>query len=202
MCAPSDPLGQLMPAERSMVPEAGVEPARLLGRGIFMPLRLSPPARLRCSWSGARLHHSTAYRARCHRCPPSALYTFPGSQAGAWLGVSSDAFQRPGPSPSLTGFTFGVSTEGLNVSSPLCLPISPLGHGAIQCACTCTRHYSISFSTGQTLSSIRGCAFAVGWTRSDWNQVRSSAKPSSRKGTRATFSLVATRPNMSLNWRA
>jgi len=31
-----------------------------LRRGIFFPLRLSPPARWRCSWSGARLHHSLA----------------------------------------------------------------------------------------------------------------------------------------------
>ena len=29
-------------------------------RGIFFPLRLSPPARMRCSWAGARLHHRLA----------------------------------------------------------------------------------------------------------------------------------------------
>src|SRR5690606_15240160 len=44
----------------------------------------------------------------------------------AWLGISSDL--RPGPSPSLTGFTSGVSPGGLKFGlSPLRLPISPPG---------------------------------------------------------------------------
>src|SRR6478609_11905484 len=42
-----------------MVPETGIEPVRPRSRGIFLPLRLSPPAQ-GCSWSGARLHHSLA----------------------------------------------------------------------------------------------------------------------------------------------
>ncbi|MNS52895.1 hypothetical protein D3C72_856310 [compost metagenome] len=45
---------------QQVVPETGIEPVRPCGRGIFLPLRLSPPARVRCSWSGARLHHSLA----------------------------------------------------------------------------------------------------------------------------------------------
>ncbi len=86
--------------------------------------------RERCSWSGARLHHSPAHDAHCHRCPPSALYTFL-RPCGRRLGsVSARTLARPGPSPSLTGFTSGVSPGGLNHSSPLCLPISPLGHAA------------------------------------------------------------------------
>jgi len=46
----------------NMVPEAGFEPARPRGRGIFVPLRLSPPplASRRRSWSGARLHPGLA----------------------------------------------------------------------------------------------------------------------------------------------
>ena len=55
-------------------------------RGIFLPLRLSPPAHTRCSWSGARLHHSlAAVGARRLLSTPSQTV------AWAWLGVGSDA---------------------------------------------------------------------------------------------------------------
>jgi len=96
-----------------------------LRRGIFFPLRLSPPPspKKRRSWAGARLHHSlSALGARRLLSTPSEEPF--GSRA--WLGISSDL--RPGPSPSLTGFTSGVSLRGLKFGlSPLRLPISPLG---------------------------------------------------------------------------
>ena len=99
-----------------------------LRRGIFFPLRLSPPPspKKRRSWAGARLHHSlSALGARRLLSTPSEEPF--GSRA--WLGISSDL--RPGPSPSLTGFTSGVSPGGLKFGlSPLRLPISPLGHDA------------------------------------------------------------------------
>ena len=57
-----------------------------LRRGIFFPLRLSPPARGRCSWAGARLHHSlAAVGARRLLSTPSQ------AAAWAWLGVGSGA---------------------------------------------------------------------------------------------------------------
>ena len=99
-----------------------------LRRGIFFPLRLSPPPspKKQRSWAGARLHHSlSALGARRLLSTPSEEPF--GSRA--WLGISSDL--RPGPSPSLTGFTSGVSPGGLKFGlSPLRLPISPLGHDA------------------------------------------------------------------------
>ena len=96
-----------------------------LRRGIFFPLRLSPPSppKRRRSWAGARLHHSlSALGARRLLSTPSEKpFSF-----RAWLGISSDL--RPGPSPSLTGFTSGVSPGGLKFGlSPLRLPISPPG---------------------------------------------------------------------------
>ena len=111
---------------RGVVPETGIEPVRPRGRGIFLPLRLSPPAQACCSWSGARLHHSLAGL----RCPPSALYTFPG-----WPPGLGSALARTG-SRAFTEF------DGLHLwsflqraqicSSPLCLPISPLGRCAVR----------------------------------------------------------------------
>ena len=99
-----------------------------LRRGIFFPLRLSPPPspKKRRSWAGARLHHSlSALGARRLLSTPSKEPF--GSRA--WLGISSDL--RPGPSPSLTGFTSGVSPGGLKFGlSPLRLPISPPGQNS------------------------------------------------------------------------
>jgi hypothetical protein len=63
------------------------------------------------------------------RCPPSALYTFPGSCEPGLGSALARMHRHPGRSPNLTGVTFGVSPEGLKfASSPLCLPVSPLGH--------------------------------------------------------------------------
>ena len=51
-----------------------------------MPLRLSPPR----NQSRVRgLEHAFTLAFSGCRCPPSALYTFPGVRRGAWLGVSS-----------------------------------------------------------------------------------------------------------------
>lgn len=88
------------------------------------------------SWSGARLHHSLA------AVGARRLLSTPSQEpfgSWAWLGISSDL--RPGPSPSLTGFTSGVSPGGLKFGlSPLRLPISPLGHDAILLVLPSTTH--------------------------------------------------------------
>lgn len=122
-----------------------------LRRRIFFPLRLSPPSCARAGrlWSGARLHPSlSAVGARRLLSTPS-----PGSFApGAWLGISSDG--RPGPSPSLTGFTSRVSPGGLKLGlSPLRLPIPPLGRDAIvpPCWLRCTWRRPASSSPEATV---------------------------------------------------
>ncbi len=51
---------------------------------------------------------------------------------------------------------------------------------------------SIGPNCAHTVSSIIGCASAPGWMPSPWNSERRSAKPSSRKGTKRTFSARAT----------
>src|SRR5690606_4335041 len=86
------------------------------------PLRLSPPA------AAVRgLEHAFTMAPMRDRCPPSALYTFP---AGLGLGSALARAVGPGRSPNLTGATPGVSPGGLKrSSSPLCLPIPPLGRG-------------------------------------------------------------------------
>jgi hypothetical protein len=72
-----------------VVPETGIEPVRPRGRGIFLPLRLSPPApRMRTLFG---VWSTPSPWPRGGRCPPSALYTFPrtGRPAGLarrWLG--------------------------------------------------------------------------------------------------------------------
>jgi len=106
-----------------MVPEAGFEPARPRGRGIFVPLRLSPPplASRRRSWSGARLHPGlAAVGARRLLSTPSRPEA---GLARRWRGlVQPRAFADfDGRHPA--GFPGGAQI----VSSPLCLPISPLG---------------------------------------------------------------------------
>lgn len=92
-------------------------------RRIFLPTTaFAAAARLR-SGSGVRLGPG----AMRGRPPPSTLYTFPMQRglARRCLGPC------PGGSPTLTGFTPGVSSPGAQIcSSPLCLPISPSGHAA------------------------------------------------------------------------
>src|SRR5690606_14262477 len=89
--------------------------------GIFVPLRLSPPA-----MAVRGLEHAFTL-ARCATGARRLLSTPSFGEPEAWLGVGSD--RGPGRSPNLTGATPGVSPGGLKSSSPLCLPISPPGRG-------------------------------------------------------------------------
>ena len=80
--------------------------------------------RERCSWSGARLHRSlAAVGARRLLSTPS----LEPCDSGAWLGVGSDA----AASRAFAGFDgrhlWGFPRRAQIASSPLCLPISPLG---------------------------------------------------------------------------
>ncbi len=136
------------------------------GRGIFMPLRLSPPAvpgttvcglehaftmamagpgrqghnGLRTGWGGGRCWpgrpagRATGARRLLSTPSRGRRCLFPGL-ARRWR--EGSAGQGPpvpsGRSPSLTGFIPQVSPRALKFSSPLCLPVSPLGQaqGAI-----------------------------------------------------------------------
>ncbi|SOY47077.1 hypothetical protein CBM2588_A130015 [Cupriavidus taiwanensis] len=67
----------------------------------------------RCSWAGARLHHSLA------AVGARRLLSTPSQPCGwAWLGVGSDAM-HPGRSPNLTGVTSGVSPRRLKLFKSL-----------------------------------------------------------------------------------
>jgi hypothetical protein len=123
--APSDAI-VLPAASVSMVPGAGLEPARPCGQGIFGPLRLSPPPK--GSWSGARLHRSLA------TLGARRLLSTPSPVADRGLARCQLELCSSGPSPSLTGFTSGISPRGLKLCclSPLRLPIPPLGHRGIK----------------------------------------------------------------------
>ncbi len=69
---------------RELVPEAGIEPARLAARDFLTTSAFAASAR--CWWSGARLHLSlAALGARRLLSTPSR------AGAWAWLGVGSDA---------------------------------------------------------------------------------------------------------------
>ena len=113
-----------MAPQWGVVPETGIEPVRPCGRGIFLPLRLSPPARKRRSWSGARLHHSLlALGARRLLSTPS-----PAFQPG--LG-SALARNRSRAFAEFDGLHLWSFPQRAQISlSPLCLPISPLGRCA------------------------------------------------------------------------
>ena len=111
-----------------MVPEVGLEPTSLAAED-FLPTSAfaAVPHRAGRSWSGARLHHSLAAVGARRLLSTPSLGSF---DPRAWLGISSNL--RSGPSPSLTGFTSGVSPGGLKFGlSPLRLPIPPLGRDAI-----------------------------------------------------------------------
>jgi len=73
--------------ERFMVPEAGIEPARLSARDFLTTSTFATAQHLAGrSWSGARLHHSLAAAGarRLLSTPSQAV-------AWTWLGVGSDA---------------------------------------------------------------------------------------------------------------
>ena len=65
--------------------------------------------RERCSWSGARLHHSLA-AVGARRLLSTPSHEPFDSGLGSAL---ARTFAHPGRSPNLTGFTFGVSSGGL-----------------------------------------------------------------------------------------
>ena len=84
-----------------------------LRRGIFFPLRLSPP--VQSTVRGLEHAFTIVFDLRC---PPSALYTFlvyQPSLARRWLGC----IKHPGLSPNLTGSTSGVSSGRLKLFKSL-----------------------------------------------------------------------------------
>ena len=73
--------------------------------------------RRRCSWSGARLHHSLA------AVGARRLLSTPSHEAfDSGLGSAlARTLARSGRSPNLTGFTFGVSSGGLKLLQVPCV---------------------------------------------------------------------------------
>ena len=107
-----------------LVPEAGIEPARpfrVEGFSYHFGFRRQ---RKRCSWSGARLHHSlSTLGARRLLSTPSRESFDPGlgSVLARMLAASRAFAEFDGL--HLRGFPWRAQIA----SSPLCLPISPLG---------------------------------------------------------------------------
>lgn len=115
-CRPIDPLWRIPKKSRPvdgaasvLVPEAGIEPARLAARD-FLPtstFAASAPA-LFVGWS-------TPSPSPCGlRCPPSALYTFPWTLRSGLGSALARALARPGRSPTLTGSPQEFPPEGSN----------------------------------------------------------------------------------------
>ena len=73
--------------------------------------------RKRCSWSGARLHHSLA-AVGARRLLSTPSHEPFDSGLGSAL---ARTLARPGHSPNLTGFTFGVSSGGLKFLQVPCV---------------------------------------------------------------------------------
>ncbi len=179
-----------------------------------MPLRLSPPPGSRRTF----VVWSTPSPSPCGlRCPPSALYTFPRDRAG--LARRRLGRARPGRSPSLTGATWAVSRAGLKSSSPLCLPVSPLGRGAAAGRSEPARPRSAADFTasgphGDTRASFRAVHAArskAGWHhRPARRQVRERAdRPGPKaicicgRARRPAFrSSCSTTPALAAAWRA
>lgn len=147
----------------SLVPETGIEPVRpYQGRGIFIPLRLSPPHWPQDAWTKRSAHRSRHVRGLEHAfaiAGPSLAPTLGARrllstpsrwsrhnkrrEQQAWLGISAGQFVQLDTEPTAPraftefdglhpgGFPPGGSSFGSkyrpSVSSPLCLPISPLG---------------------------------------------------------------------------
>ena len=94
-------------------------------------------ASCRCSWSGARLHPGPAtVGARRLLSTPSVEPV--GTVSPAWLGVGSATRATPDSRPDRQSARAFTEFDGFHLrrfprraqiaSSPLCLPISPLGH--------------------------------------------------------------------------
>ena len=193
-----------------MVPRAGLEPARRLtaSRGFSCPPRLSPPrasARVR----GLECALTLAAVAGGGRPPPSTLYTFP---ARAGLGSALPRRVASGGSPTLTGFTPGVSDPGAQSSSPLCLPVSPPGLGGSVSAARRRRPWARPRSIVEKgPASVRGPEWQfvprAGVGREIGPQGRAAPLMSPAPGfaRRSSFtSLHSTphRPDRALRWRA
>ena len=107
-----------------MVPEAGIEPARpfrVEGFSYHFGFRRQ---RERCSWSGARLHHNLAAVGARRLLSTPSLESFDpglGSVLAQMLAASRAFAEFDGL--HLRGFPWRAQIA----SSPLCLPISPLG---------------------------------------------------------------------------
>lgn len=110
-----------------------------LRRGIFFPLRLSPPPspKKRRSWAGARLHRSlSALGARRLLSTPSQAIL-----PRAWLGVGSAA-NAARAFAEFDGFHFRRFRRKAQILSPLCLPIPPPGLGATTLALSFGKSFS------------------------------------------------------------
>jgi hypothetical protein len=107
-----------------LVPEAGIEPARpfrVEGFSYHFGFRRQ---RERCSWSGARLHHSLSTLGARRLLSTPSLESFDpglGSVLARMLAASRAFAEFDGL--HLRGFPWRAQIA----SSPLCLPISPLG---------------------------------------------------------------------------
>jgi hypothetical protein len=107
-----------------LVPEAGIEPARpfrVEGFSYHFGFRRQ---RERCSWSGARLHHSLAAVGARRLLSTPSLESFDpglGSVLARMLAASRAFAEFDGL--HLRGFPWRAQIA----LSPLCLPISPLG---------------------------------------------------------------------------
>ena len=107
-----------------LVPEAGIEPAqpfRVEGFSNHFGFRRQ---RKRCSWSGARLHHSLSTLGARRLLSTPSLESFDpglGSVLARMLAASRAFAEFDGL--HLRGFPWRAQIA----SSPLCLPISPLG---------------------------------------------------------------------------
>ena len=107
-----------------MVPEAGIEPARPFRVEGFSYRFGFRRQRERCSWSGARLHHSLAAVGARRLLSTPSLESFDpelGSALARMLAASRAFAEFDGL--HLRGFPWRAQIA----SSPLCLPISPLG---------------------------------------------------------------------------
>ncbi len=107
-----------------LVPEAGIEPARPFRVEGFSYRFGFRRQRERCSWSGARLHHSLAAVGARRLLSTPSLESFDpglGSVLARMLAASRAFAEFDGL--HLRGFPWRAQIA----SSPLCLPISPLG---------------------------------------------------------------------------
>lgn len=100
----------------AVVPGTGIEPARSLCtmRWIFVTLQFSMPGNRACLCAGLCLHPGACSTVGARRLvstrSPEHDPNVDQCQCGASLGVAS--VTRPGGSPTLTGFTRGLSHPG------------------------------------------------------------------------------------------